>query len=54
MEDKVVIRLAGLTNTSGDPLSNGINPGHAVVLVTLALACLLLALIAFERRDVGT
>lgn len=35
----------------GEPLSNGLDPVHALVLAGLALALALLAVPAFERRD---
>jgi ABC-2 type transport system permease protein len=36
-----------------DPLKNGLNPGHAVVLIGLTVAFLVVALLAFERRDLA-
>lgn len=36
-----------------DPLRNGLNPGHAVVLIGLTVALLVVALFAFERRDLA-
>ena len=37
-----------------DPLTNGLNPLHAGVLVALAVASLAVALVTFERRDLAT
>lgn len=37
-----------------DPLTNGLNPVHAVVLVVLTVALLAVALVTFERRDLVT
>ena len=37
----------------GDPLNNGLNLGHAAVLVGLTVVFLALALITFERRDLA-
>ena len=34
-----------------DPLTNGLDAGHALVLVGMAVAGVLVALVAFERRD---
>lgn len=36
-----------------DPLRNGLNLGHAAVLVGVALVLLAIGLFVFERRDVG-
>ena len=36
-----------------DPLRNGLNPGDAVVLATVAAVSLIVAVIAFERRDLA-
>lgn len=36
---------------ANDPLSRGLDPAHAGVLVGLAMICFAIALIAFERRD---
>lgn len=36
---------------AGDPLRNGIDPGHAGVLLGITAALLLLAAVAFDRRD---
>lgn len=38
----------------GDPLTHGLNLAHAAVLAGIALACLIIAVVAFQRRDVGT
>lgn len=35
-----------------DPLTNGLDGGHVLVLVAMALAGVLVALVAFERRDI--
>ncbi|MGZ9160484.1 MAG: ABC transporter permease subunit, partial [Candidatus Limnocylindrales bacterium] len=35
-----------------DPLTNGIDPAHAMVLVVTALAGFAISVVAFERRDV--
>lgn len=37
----------------GDPLANGLNLGHAAVLLGLTVVLLALALLTFERRDVA-
>ncbi len=37
---------------SGDPLSHGLNTGHAAVLASLSLILVALSFFAFERRDV--
>jgi ABC-2 type transport system permease protein len=37
----------------GDPLSNGLNPVHAGVLILLVAASLAIALVTFERRDLA-
>ena len=36
-----------------DPLKNGLNPGHAAVLIGLTAVLLVVALLAFERRDLA-
>jgi len=36
-----------------DPLVNGLNMGHAIVLMGLTIVCLIIALVAFERRDLA-
>jgi ABC-2 type transport system permease protein len=36
-----------------DPLRNGLNLGHAAVLVGVSALLLALAMLAFQRRDVG-
>jgi ABC-2 type transport system permease protein len=36
-----------------DPLKNGLNPGHAAVLIGLTAVLLVVALFAFERRDLA-
>jgi ABC-2 type transport system permease protein len=36
-----------------DPLKNGLNPGHAAVLIGLTVVFLVVALFAFERRDLA-
>ena len=35
-----------------DPLRHGLEPAHVVALVALAAACVLLAAITWERRDI--
>lgn len=35
------------------PLTNGLNPEHVAILVGLTAICLLVALVAFQRRDVA-
>lgn len=35
------------------PLTNGLNPGHATVLLGLAILFLIVALVAFEHRDLS-
>ena len=37
-----------------DPLTNGIDPVHAGVLVALTVAFMVVALVTFERRDLTT
>jgi ABC-2 type transport system permease protein len=36
------------------PLQNGVHPGHAAVLVAIAVLGLLASVVAFERRDLST
>jgi ABC-2 type transport system permease protein len=36
------------------PLQNGLEVSHAVVLIAVAAAALIGAVIAFDRRDIGT
>lgn len=38
---------------ANDPLSNGLDPGHALVLVGWAVAGGVIAVVAFERRDLS-
>lgn len=38
---------------SAEPLMNGLNLGHAAVLVRLTAVLLVVALVTFERRDVA-
>ena len=37
-----------------DPLSNGLDPAHAGVLIALTVAFLAVALVTFERRDLAS
>ncbi len=39
---------------AADPLSNGLAPGHVAVLIGLMAALMVIAPLAFERRDLGT
>jgi len=36
-----------------DPLANGLDPGHAAVLLATAVVCLVVAIVAFDRRDLA-
>lgn len=38
----------------GDPIRNGLNIGHAAVLAAIAIAGYIVALVAFERRDLAS
>lgn len=38
---------------AGDPLRDGLSAGHALVLVAVAVAAAALAIVAFDRRDLG-
>jgi ABC-2 type transport system permease protein len=38
---------------AGDPLREGLSVGHALVLVAVSAAAAVLAVVAFDRRDVG-
>ena len=38
---------------SAEPLRNGLDPAHAAVLIGLTVVLLVVALVAFERRDIA-
>ena len=38
---------------AGDPLREGLSAGHALVLVAVSAGAAVLAIVAFDRRDVG-